>query len=372
MPTTKPDLEFDSNQVCSGCINFENRKNIDWDKREKEFMKIIQKFKNNGSNWDCIIPVSGGKDSTYQVIKALSYGLNPLCVTGTTCDQSDLGYRNLQNIRELGVDHLQVSFNPKIRRIINKTALKLVGDISWPEHIAIFTVPIRVAVQYNVPLIVWGENSQNEYGGPLEKSNNKFLDRSWLEEFGGLLGLRVSDLVGVEGIKKKDLLNYTYPDFKEIQKTNIQSIFLGHFFKWDGLTNAIISQAYGFESFPNNVENSMANYENLDNHQTGIHDYFKYLKFGFGRTTDIVCNHIRRGRITRKEGFEIIKKLDGKFPWIYLGKRIEEILKPLDISLPDFIKICDKFTNKNIFKKNNRNELLKDKDGNLSLITNYE
>ena len=229
MPTTKPDLEFDSNQVCSGCINFENRKNIDWDKREKEFMKIIQKFKNNGSNWDCIIPVSGGKDSTYQVIKALSYGLNPLCVTGTTCDQSDLGYRNLQNIRELGVDHLQVSFNPKIRRIINKTALKLVGDISWPEHIAIFTVPIRVAVQYNVHLIVWGENSQNEYGGPIEKSNNKFLDRSWLEEFGGLLGLRVSDLVGVEGIKKKDLLNYTYPDFKEIQKTNIQSIFLGHF-----------------------------------------------------------------------------------------------------------------------------------------------
>ena len=115
----------------------------------------------------------------------------------------------------------------------------------------------------------------------------------------------------------------------------------------------------------------MVNYENLDNHQTGIHDYFKFLKFGFGRATDIACLHVRRGRIARDEALEIVKNRDGKFPWTYLGKSLDQILEPLKISVDQFVEICDEFTNKRIFLRDNRGQLIKDRDGNLTKI-NYE
>jgi hypothetical protein len=107
----------------------------------------------------------------------------------------------------------------------------------------------------------------------------------------------------------------------------------------------------------------MVTYENLDNHQHGIHDYFKFLKFGFGRATDLACLHIRRGRITRQDGLEVVKKLDGRFPWEYLGKPLSDILRPLEISVEEFIRICDKFTNKKIFKRDASGSVLKDRDG---------
>ena len=108
----------------------------------------------------------------------------------------------------------------------------------------------------------------------------------------------------------------------------VTGLFLGHFFEWDGLSNALIAQANGFTTYAKKVEGSMVNYENLDNHQTGIHDYFKYLKFGFGRATDIASLHIRRGRITREQGIKIVTESEGRFPWEYLGKSLQEILDP--------------------------------------------
>ena len=112
----------------------------------------------------------------------------------------------------------------------------------------------------------------------------------------------------------------------------------------------------------------MVNYENLDNHQTGIHDYYKYLKFGFGRATDLACLHIRRGRVTRQDGLEAVKRLDGKFPWEYLGKSLEDILRPMDMTVDVFIRLCDKFSNKKIFKRDASGALIKDRDGNLTKI----
>jgi hypothetical protein len=246
-----------------------------------------------------------------------------------------------------------------------------VGDISWPEHVGIFTIPVRAAVQFNVPLIVWGENSQNEYGGPAAAAGDKVLNRRWLEEFGGLLGMRVSDMIGMEGIEEKHLISYTYPSDEELARVGVTGLFLGHYLPWDGLSNALIAQANGFVSYGKTVEGSMVNYENLDNHQTGIHDYFKFLKFGFGRATDLACLHIRRGRLNRQDGLDAVKRLDGLFPWEYLGKSLEDIIKPLDISLDEFIILCDKFTNKKIFKRDGNGALVKDHRGNLSKI-NYD
>ncbi len=371
MPDTKPDLLLDADGVCNACRSFEKRKEVNWEVRKEEFFKVVDKYRSkDSSNWDCIIPVSGGKDSTYQVLKVLQQGLNPLCVTATTCHLSDIGRKNIENIKSFGVDYIEFSPNIAVRRKLNKIGLTQVGDISWPEHVGIFTIPVRAAVEFNVPLIVWGENSQNEYGGPASASENNVLNRRWLEEFGGLLGMRVSDLIGLEGIEKRHLIPYSYPTDAALANVGATGIFLGYYFPWDGYSNALIAQANGFVTKETVVEGSVVNYENLDNHQTGIHDYFKYLKFGFGRATDITCLHLRRGRITREFAVEFVNKHDGKFPWTYLDKPIEEILKPLELSLDEFIKICDRFTNKKIFVTDSRGNLIKDKNGNLTKL-NY-
>jgi len=181
----------------------------------------------------------------------------------------------------------------------------------------------------------------------------------------------VSDLIGQSGIEKKHLIQYTYPTDEELSRAGVTGIFLGYYIPWDGYGNALIAQAYGFETYAKIVEGSVVNYENLDNCQTGIHDYFKFLKYGFGRATDLVCLHLRRGRISREQALELVKKCDGKFPWEYLGCSLDDILKDIDMPLEEFIKTCDRFTNKKLFVCDSRGNLVKDGYGNLTKI-NYD
>ena len=372
MPDTKPDLTFDEEGVCSACRNFQQRGSVDWDARRGELIELLDRYRSaEGSNYDCIIPVSGGKDSTFQVVRMLELGANPLCVTATTDMLSPIGRRNLDNIQRLGVDHIEVTVNPRVRRVINRLALTQVGDISWPEHVLIFTIPVRIAVQLGVRLIIWGENSQNEYGGPAAAARNNTLTRRWLEEFGGLLGLRVSDLVGQDGIREHDLIQYTYPTDEALERAGVTGLFLGHYIPWDGYTNALVAQGYGFETYHKPVEGSLVNYENLDNFQTGIHDYFKFLKFAFGRATDLACLHLRRGRLTRADAIRLVRMHDGKFPHEYLGGRLEDILDEIGMTRVEFDRVCDRFTNRKLFACDGQGNLVRDRHGNLTKV-NYD
>lgn len=371
-PETKPDLWFDENGKCSACINYEKRSEIDWDQRQNEFVEITSRYKSvDGSNYDCIIPVSGGKDSTYQVIRVLQAGLNPLCVTAETDSLSDIGRRNLENLKRLGVDHVNVTPNPKVRRKLSRLALREVGDIQWAEHVTIFTIPIQVAVEKNIPLIIWGENSQHEYGGPAAAAENNVLDRRWLEEFGGMLGMRVTDLIGQDGITRRDLIPYFYPSDEDLKRVGVTGIFLGYYFPWDGYNNTLLAQAYGFESYPTPTEGSLVNYENLDNYYHRIHDYFKYIKYGFGRATDQANNHIRRGRLLRKDVVDFLQVNDGAYPTVYLGRELESVLEEIDMSKEEFDSICERFTNKKLFKTDRQGNLVRDAKGNLIKL-NYD
>ncbi len=369
MPETKPDLFFDAEGICSACRFFERRAEVDWDERKQELRRILERYRSaGGTNYDCLIPVSGGKDSHFQTLIMLELGMNPLCVTSTTDRLSGIGRRNIENLKSLGVDYVEVTTNPIVRRKINRLALSQIGDISWPEHVTIFTIPVRVAVRFGIPLIIWGENSQNEYGGPAGAARGNTLTRRWLEEFGGLLGLRVSDLIGQDGIQPKHLLQYTYPSDEDLERAGVTGLFLGYYVPWDGYHNALMAQAHGFETYHRPVEGSLVNYENLDNCQTGIHDYFKFLKYGFGRATDLACLHVRRGRLSREEAIKLVKMHDGKFPWVYLGCPLADILKDIDMTVDEFIKICDRFTNKKLFVCDSRGKLVKDQYGNLTKI----
>lgn len=372
LPETKPDLKFDTNGKCSACTAFSNRKEIDWDLRKFEFDEIVKKFKSRKKGpWDCIVPVSGGKDSTAQVLKILELGLNPLAVNSRTCDLSNLGRENLENLQNLGIDCIEISPNPNVRRRLNKFCLQRVGDISWPEHLGIFTLPVKAAVMFEVPLIIWGENSQNEYGGPAASQSKNTLDRGWLEEFGGLLGLRVTDLIDSGEFKDSEVEIYTYPSQEKIDSVGVTGLFLGHYFQWDGLANSLIAKVNGFKSFSGIVEGSFADYENLDNYQHGIHDYFKFLKFGYGRATDIASILIRRGILSRNSIKGVVKEIDGRYPWTYLGKSLTSILENINMTIKEFDQLCDKYTNKKLFKIDSSNNFKRDLLGNLVKI-NYD
>jgi len=366
-PDTKPDLNFDDKGVCDACIAAEEKEKIDWNARRKELEEILNRYKKkDGTNYDCIIPVSGGKDSHFQthMIKN-EFGLTPLLVSFHPRDFTELGRKNIENIKNLGVDCFEFTLNPQVYKKLAKYGLLEFGDYEWPEHIGIFTIPVQVAVAYKIPLIVWGENPQLEYGGPATARGSPNLDKKWNEQFGGYFRekLNIKELVKL-GLESKDLKFCEYPSDEEINKIGLKGIFLGYYLKWDARKQLEIVKKLGFNVQEGPNEGTYTNYENLDTKYVGIHDYFKFLKFGFGRATDHASIDIRNKRLAREEGLKLVKQYEGKIPTKYLN----EFLEDFELSEEDFLKICEKFTNKDLFKKDENGNLLRDEAGNIEKI----
>ncbi|MFO0321156.1 MAG: N-acetyl sugar amidotransferase [Bacteroidota bacterium] len=371
-PETKPDLHFNEEGVCSACIAAEQKdKGIDWKQREKDFKDIVEHYKLPPSKigYDCLIPVSGGKDSTYQAyfMKEVC-GLNPLCVCFETTAVTELGQKNLDNLAKMGMDVIHFKKNNVVYKKMVVESFKRVGDEMWPNHIGIFTIPVMMAVKFNIPLIIWGENPQQEYGGPsLETVKNRILNRKWLEEFGGLLGNRIQDMIGVDGITEKELTPYFYPSDEDIERVGVTGIFLGHYFFWDARKQLEIVKKHGFsikEDGP--TEGTYTNYENIDEKLVSLHDYLKYVKYGFGRASDHACIDIRNNRITREEGLKLVKQFDGKYP--HYG--INEFIKYSGMSKEEVDEIIDSFTNPILFAQDENGKFKRDDDFNL--IRNFE
>ena len=373
-PETKPDLSLDENGICDACRYTDVKDTTDWNARRKELEEIFNEFKNkDGSNYDCVIPVSGGKDSTYQTyVLKKEFGLNPLCVSYHLPEFTDLGRKNLENLKKLGVDCLEFTPNPEMCQKMQKIALREFGDAQWPEHFGIFTVPVQVAIRYNIPLIVWGENPQSDYGGPLKDMENKYLDQKWCEGYGTRVGGQTNPYFGPEvmlqhGIERKFLNPYIYPTDDEIKRVGVTGIFLGYFIRWNIQEQLKKVHELGFSVHDGPTEGTFTNYENLDNKIQGIHDYFKWLKFGYGRATDSGSTQIRLKQISREDGMRLVKQHEGKLP----EKFLDEFLDQWEMSREEFLDICDKFTNKELFKKDENGILLRDELGNLEKI-NYD
>ena len=360
-PSTKPDLWF-RDGICGACHAFKKRSEYDWSNGSKVLREIIIGSKKN-AKYDCIVPVSGGKDSTYQVWRILQEGYNPLCVTAPTDQLTPLGRKNIENLKSLGCDYIEFSVNKEVRKQINRHAFFSVGDIQWPEHLLIYTIPVRAAVLFQIPVIVWGECPQREYGaGRPEDAALKYFDRRILEEYGSLNGLRVSDLVEIGGVNERDLYLYEYPEAEEVESLELKGIYLDNYFPWNGISNYVIAQSLGFETYTQNILGTIANYENLDNYVHGIHDYLKYLKFGFSRSTDVACNLIRRGLLSRQDAIELVKSNDGVFPAFYMEKSLEDILSAYSISREEFNQVCDDYTNYSLFEQDSQGVLVRRAD----------
>jgi N-acetyl sugar amidotransferase len=374
MPETKPDLSIDDYGVCDACRSAEHKHEVDWDQRREELKALLERYSSkDGSTYDCIVPVSGGKDSTFQVMTILELGFRPLTVTWSACAYTDIGRRNIEAMQQLGVDHIQFTPNPRVYRAMFGEAFRRVGDGCWPCHVGIFSYPVRVAVNYKVPLLVYGENPQLEYGGPAAKSRDSVIDRAWLEEFGGLLGNRIDDMVGVDGITEADLIPYRYPSDAELRQVGVTGVFLGYYVKWDARSQLekVIDVGFQVNDTVADVgerphqEGTYTNYENLDGKFVGVHDYLKFLKFGFGRATDHASIDIRNERISREEAIELVRTYEGKVPRRYL----EEYLDFVGMTEAEFYETLDSFTNKAIFLTDDEGRIARDENGEVVLQT---
>lgn len=348
IPDTRPDTEFVDGR-CSACLNFERRKSIDWGARQQALEVAVDsaraEAKRNGSEFDCIVPSSGGKDSTYQVIKLIELGMKPLVVTATTCHLTQLGRANIENLKRFATT-IEFTPNTVVRAKLNRHGLRSVGDISYPEHMAIFSIPFRIAAAMNINTIFYGESPQQEYGCPLGAEEAMTMTRRWVAEFGGLLGLRADDCIGVDGITERDMRDYRLPDDEAMNK--ITAHFLGQFIPWDSHRNANVARNNGFLFGLPSAAN-LWSFENLDNAQTGLHDHAMYRKYGYGRLASQLSVDIRNGLISREAALAIALERDGLFPNVYAGVSFDEMCSRIDMNQNEVLAALDQFTDWSLF-----------------------
>jgi N-acetyl sugar amidotransferase len=349
LPNTRPRIVINKNRICSAC-NFSYQKDmkINWNTRKNEFLKIINnKRKNN--KYDCLIPVSGGKDSTWQVITALKYKLKPLCVTWNTPARNTIGQKNLRNLINLGVDHIDFTINPKIEKKFILKSFEKYGNPLIPMHMAIHSIPINLAIKFKIPLVIWGENSAAEYGGNEKYLENERMNRRWKKLYGVTHGTTAKDWVDKD-MKLKDLAPYSWPTDKEVKKNKIQEIFLGYYFKWDPDKIFKISKKFGFTS-ASKPKTGFYSYADIDDEfLITVHHWMKWYKFGFTRLWDNLTLEIRNKRLTRKKAIQIVSKQGNLIPI----KEINKFCKYLNINRNYFLRIAEKFRNKAIWKKENK------------------
>ncbi len=339
----KPYIILDEQSVCSGCRVAEKYAKVDWTERERRLRDLLDYYKGvareRRNHYDCIIPVSGGKDSHFQVhvIKNL-YGLNPLLVSYNHVFNSPLGNRNLANlIRKLGCDNLRFTSSPEAVKRLSRHMLKKCGDLTWHYHAGILTLPLQMAVKFNIPLIVWGENDFSKLVGTFNPDDMVEFSRKHRKDF-GLRGLEATDSIGEDGITWQDIAPFIYPDDDDIERVGVRGIYLSNFIQWNEKAQAeMMIDLYDFGVARSPRDRTFNLYAKLEDlHANGAHDYLKYLKFGYGRATDDASTLIRAGIITREEGIELVRRYDHVRPrdldvWLrFVGMDEKEFFASVD------------------------------------------
>jgi N-acetyl sugar amidotransferase len=346
LPDTRPGLEFDADGVCSACRSHgADAPAIDWDERRRRFAELAERTRALERDWDCVIPVSGGKDSTWQVVTALEHGLKPLAVTWRTPARTELGQRNLDNLIEQGVDHVDFSVNPKVERRFLLRTLEKVGTPAVPMHLAIFNIPTRVAVSLGIPLILWGENSALEYVGDAEDAGQFELTSDWIRKYGAVHGTTADDWVA-EDLPARDLAPYKGPGDDELRDRGVKAVFLGMFFEWDPHRTFEVAREHGFES-GETPRTGVYEFADIDDDFISIHHWLKWYKFGFTRAWDNLSLEIRNGRMTRDEAIATVRELGDQTP----REDIAAFCRYTGIGEERFFEIAEGFRNGEIWSR---------------------
>lgn len=312
LPDTRPNLQIGADGVCNACTSAALRPQIDWAERRRKFESVVSNAKRRSGGYDCVIPVSGGKDSTWQVVTCLRFGLNPLTVTWRPPGRTRIGQENLDNLISLGVDHIDYTIDPSVERKFMLEALRRYGSTALPMHLAMFNIPLKIAAKFEIPLVVWGENSAAEYGGD-EDSKGFALTEDWIRRYGVTQGTTADDWVS-ESLSREELTPYYGPDPQELESKSVLAIFLGYYFPWDPVATYEVARASGFKTRSGPVTTGYYDYADIDDHFISIHHHLKWYKFGFTRLFDNLSLEIRNGRMSRPEAIEIVRERGDQTP----------------------------------------------------------
>lgn len=332
LPDSRPHLGLDKSGVCMACRRHAQRPKVDWATRQLAFTELVRSVRSLGRDYDCVIPVSGGKDSTWQTAMCLDYGLKPLAVTWRTPGRTRLGQQNLDNLIRLGVDHIDYSISPDVERRFMLKTFTEAGSTAIPMHLAIFSIPFKVAVAFDIPLVVWGENSATEYGGRDEDARSEVLNSEWVSRYGVTQGTTAADWVSAD-LSARELTAYTPPDDDALKRTRCQAVFLGHYFPWDPEHTKDVAAAHGFTVDHAGPRTGLFDYADIDDDFISLHHWIKWYKFGFTRTYDNLSLEIRNGRTTREQAIEHLRLRGDETPWRDLESFSEYSGKPLDLLL---------------------------------------
>jgi N-acetyl sugar amidotransferase len=308
------------------------------------FEQLVRETRAKGRPYDCVIPVSGGKDSHWQTLVCLEHGLHPLAVTWKTPARTPLGQRNLDNLIGLGVDHVDFQVNPVVERRFLLESLERFGTTAIPMHLALFNIPLTVAARWGVPLVVWGENSALEYVGENADAQSFELDEAWIRKYGAVHGTTAHDWVSDE-LTERELTPYFGPGDHELRSSGVRAVFLGQFFDWDPVRTYQRATAHGFQVSEEGPKTGFYEFADIDDDFISIHHYLKWHKFGFTRTYDNLSLEIRNGRMTRDEAIEVLRARGDETP----HSDIDAFCDYVRISRERFFEIIEGFRNTDIW-----------------------
>jgi len=345
-PMHAVNMSVDELGICSACQVAEQFAQLDdahWERRKKRFEKTVASIRgNNEGEYDCLIPVSGGKDSYFQTHKMMvDYGLKPLLVTYHGNNYLPEGDFNRERMRHVfDADHLVLGPSVDVLKKMNRLGFKRMGDMNWHAHCGIFTVPIQVAVRYRIPLVIWGETAWDISG---MHDPDDFVEFSaQMRHDHALRGYEWYDFLddASDPLDSRDLNWAKYPTDQEIVDAGVRGLYVGNFFKWDPYPQtALMQEKYGWMEKQEPFERIYRKVSNLDDrYENGVHDLLKFIKFGYGRATDHACKDVRTGYMDRDTAVKMVRQYDS-----VVSSDLRHWLDYVDMTEREFWEVADSF-----------------------------
>lgn len=357
----RPRITIDKEGVCSAC-RYQERKDheIDWKKRERQLIELLDKHRSKDGSFDVVVPSSGGKDSSYVAHQLKHrYQMHPLTVTWAPFMYTDIGWENYVNFVQSGFDNLLFYPNGKLHRKLTRVAFELKGDAWEPFAFGQKAYSFHVAIKFGIPLIFYGENGEIEYGGSQKNKDKSFESvNDWEELYFKGAGIDALIQAGTETgllnkneVKDKTFSLYKLPSLKEIDKLGIQMHWYSFYHPWVPQENYYYAAEHtGFKANPEgHSEGTYSKYASLDDKTDGFHFYLSYIKFGLGRASRDAQMEIRHKHITREEGVALVRRYDGEFPQKYF----KEFLEYIEITQDHFWEVVDRYRLPHLWKKVN-------------------
>jgi N-acetyl sugar amidotransferase len=333
MPETQEGVKFDEMGICQACQSSEHKIHINWVEREKALRAILEEAKAKaGNNYDCIIPISGGKDSTFQLyVLTQIYGMKPLAVTFSHNWFSEVGWYNLLNsLEQFNVDHIMFTPNRDLVNRVARRSLSGIGDACWHCHAGVGAFPLQVAVRFKIPLLVWGESIAESSGRASYKNPVHKFDREYFTKVSAKL--RPSEML-CQTLSERDLYPFNVPTQEEIESAGVFGIHLGDYIFWDDERQTeFVRDNFGWRE--TDIEGTYKKYKSAECIMPGVHDFTNYLKRGYGRATFHASVDVRAGLLSREEGFELARQYDSERP-----EALDYYLKITGLSEEEFFAI---------------------------------